>query len=98
MSKQLNRDLSRAISVADYILEDDGHSIAEAAKEFRYCRSTIERDINYLGSVAFYGNDPNSQELKLKYIKVRKTLNKLAKQNYSNSIAKRNAQKKATSD
>lgn len=93
MSKQCNHNLPRAISVADYILEDRGHSIAEAAEEFGYSKSTIECDINFLGSVAFYGNEPNEKELKIKYLKVRKTLSRLAKQNKANNIGKLNAQK-----
>lgn len=81
MSRQCNNNLSRAISVADYILEDGGHSIAEAAKEFKIGKSTIQRDINLLGSVAFYGNNPNEKDLKIKYLKVRKTLSMLTKKN-----------------
>lgn len=91
MSKQCNHNLGRAIAIADYILEDEGHSINEATKEFRYGRTTIERDINFLGAIAFYGNEPNEKELKIKYLKVRKTLSKLAKQNNSNNIGKYNA-------
>ena len=94
MSMQCNNNLPRAISVADYILEDGGHSISEATKEFGFTKSTIQRDLNFLGSMAFYGNLPNSKELKIKYLKVRKTLERLSKQKSSNSI--RNA-KKATS-
>lgn len=93
MSKQCNSNLPRAISVADYILEDGGHSIAEAAKEFRYGKSTIERDINLLGSVAFYGNEPNKKDLQIKYLKVRKTLSRLAKQHNANNIGNWNSQK-----
>ena len=55
MSKQCNSNLPRAISVADYILEDEGHSIKEASIEFRCGATTIQRDINQLGSIAFYG-------------------------------------------
>ncbi len=91
-----HNNLLRAISVADYILEDNGHSIAEASKEFRLGKTTIERDINLLGSVAFYGREPNTKELQMKYIKVKKTLTRLAKEHNANNIAKWNA-KKATS-
>ena len=50
MSRECNSNLSRAISVADFILEDNGHSIVESTEEFKLSRSTIERDINYLGA------------------------------------------------
>lgn len=83
MSRQCNNNLSRAISIADYILEDDGHSISEAAKEFGFYKTTIERDINFLGSSAFYGTSPNSKELQIKYLNVKKTLQKVAKRNRS---------------
>ena len=42
MGKQCNNNLSRAISVADFILEDNGHSIAEAAEEFKLGKTTME--------------------------------------------------------
>ena len=95
MSRQCNNNLSRAISIADYILEDDGHSVAEATIEFKYGKSTIQRDINYLGAVAFYGNEPNEKELKEKYVKVKKTLARLTKEHSSNNIKKWNTSKKA---
>ena len=88
MSRQCNTNLPRAISVADYILEGGGHSIAEATEEFGYGKSTIERDINLLGSIAFYGYEPNKKDLQIKYLKVRKTLSRLAKQNNTNNIGK----------
>ena len=81
MSRQCNNNLPRAISVADYLLEDGGHSIAEAAKEFKIGKSTIQRDINLLGSVAFYGNNPNEKDLKIKYLKVQNTLSMLIQKN-----------------
>ena len=56
MSMQCNSNLPRAISVADFILEDNGHSVAEAAEEFKVGETTIERDINCFGSCAFYVN------------------------------------------
>ena len=97
MSKQCNSNLPRSIAIADYILEDEGHSIAEAAKEFRLSKTTIERDLNYLACVAFYlENHPDTPELKKKYVRVKKTLKKLAKQNNNKNISKYNA-KKATS-
>lgn len=97
MSLQCNNNLPRAISIADYILEDSGHSIVEAAKEFGYAKSTIARDINFLGLVAFYGNEPNEKELKIKYLKVRKVLKELAIEHNTNNIGKWNAAKNATS-
>lgn len=72
MSMQCNSNLPRAISVADFILEDNGHSIVESIEEFKLSRSTIERDINYLGSCAFFENLPNKKELQQKYIDVKK--------------------------
>ena len=61
MSRKCNSNLPRAISVADFILEDNGHSIIESTEESKLSRFTIERDINYLGSCAFYGNFPNEK-------------------------------------
>lgn len=90
MGKQCNNNLSRAISVAYFILEDNGHSIAEAAEEFKLGKTTMERDINYLGVCAFYGNLPNKKELQQKYIDVKKTLAKLAKEHNAKNIAKYN--------
>lgn len=98
MARSYNSNLPRAISIADYILEGDGHSTKDAAKEFGYNKTTIQRDINFLGVIAFYGDEPNSKELQEKYLNVKSTLNKIAKQNYSTAIAERNAQKKATSN
>lgn len=98
MSRQCNTNLPRAISVADFILEDNGHSIAEAAEEFKVSKSTIERDINYLGNCAFYGNLPNEKELQEKYRDAKKTLARLAKEHNAKSIVKYNmSQKRATS-
>ena len=94
MSRKCNSNLPRSISVADFILEDNGHSIAEAAEEFKLARCTIERDINYLGSCAFYGNLPNKKELQQKYIDVKKTLARITKEH---NIKKYNmSRKKAT--
>lgn len=99
MARQTNSNLSRAISVADYILEGNGHSIAEASKEFHLGKTTIEHDINLLGSVAFYGYHPDTQKLQSMYLEVKKTLKRLAKEHNANNIAKWNAKnaKKATS-
>ena len=90
MSTQCNSNLQRAISVADFILEDNGHSISEATEEFKLARTTITRDINYLGACAFYENLPNQKELQQKYIDVKKTLAKLAKEHNAKNIAKYN--------
>lgn len=90
MGKQCNHNLPRSLSIADFILEDGGHTVEEAAIEFRISRTSVQRDLNYLACVAFYEeNRPNTSELKQKYISVKKTLEKLAKQNNS---------KKATSN
>lgn len=94
MSIRCNSNLPRSISVADFILEDNGHSIAEAAEEFKLARCTIERDINYLGSCAFYENLPNKKELQQKYIDVKKTLARLAKEHHVNNWTKFNISRK----
>ena len=39
-------NFSRGYAIMDFILEGDGHSIAEATKEFKLSRSTIEADLN----------------------------------------------------
>lgn len=96
MSMQCNFNLPRAISVADFILEDNGHSIVESTEEFKLSRSTIERDINYLGACAFYGNFPNEKELQQKYIAVKKTLARLDKEN-KKYCKYNNSHKRATS-
>lgn len=88
MAKQCNTNFLRAISVTDYILEDGGHSIVEASIEFKCAKSTIQRDINYFGSVAFYGDEPNERELQVKYVKVKETLARLAKEHNANNIGK----------
>ena len=98
MGKQCNSNLPRAISGADFILEDTGHSVAETAEEFRLGKTTIEHDINYLGTCAFYGNLPNQKELQQKYIDVKKTLARLAKEHNAKNITKYNmSHKRATS-
>lgn len=98
MSMQCNSNLPRAISVADFILEDNGHSVAETAEEFRLGKTTIEHDINYFGACAFYGNLPNKKELQQKYIDVKKTLARLAKEHNAKNITKYNmSHKRATS-
>ncbi len=98
MSMQCNSNLPRAISVADFILEDNGHSIAEAAEEFKLGKTTMKRDINYLGVCAFYGNFHNEKELQQKYIDVKKTLARLAKEHNAKNITKYNIpHKRATS-
>ncbi len=97
MSRKCNSNLPRAISVADFILEDNGHSIAEVAEEFKLSRTTIERDINNLGACAFYENLPNKKELQQKYIDVKKTLARITKEHNIKNITKYNmSHKKAT--
>lgn len=64
--------LNRAIDVADYISE--GHTIKEAAKEFRCGTTTIQRAMNLLGSVAFYGKETDAETLKKKYLSAKKVL------------------------
>lgn len=66
------RNLSRALEIADFILE--GHTIGDATIEFNICRSTVTRDINLIAAEAYYSNNPNSNELKKKYHQVRKKL------------------------
>lgn len=77
--------LSRAIAIADYILEDDGHSTKEAAKEFRIGKDTVEHSINLLGTWAYFSHLENERELKIKYLKVKKMLKKVAARNSSNA-------------
>ena len=80
--------LDRAISVADYIIEGDGHSTKEASEEFGLSTKTIQTDIRLLGTEAFYGRK-SSDELKQKYFKVQKTLKEVMTRN-----SKRNSKKK----
>ena len=90
MSQKHENNLQLCISVADYISE--GHSITEAAKEFRCSRTTIQRHLKLLATEAFYNtNRENSQLLKLKCIKAQKTLDTLAKEHNANNIGKWNA-------
>ena len=77
--------LSRAIAIADYILEEDGHSTKEAAKEFHISTFTVTKSINLLGSCAYFNHDGNEKELKIKYLKVKKMLKKVAARNSSNT-------------
>lgn len=77
--------LSRAIAIADYILEEDGHSTKEAAKEFHISKDTVDKSINLLGSCAFIDPLANDLELKIKYLKVKKMLKKVAARNFSNA-------------
>lgn len=108
MSFQFNKNkLSRSISVADYILEDSGHSVAEAAEEFSCSTSTIRRDIDFLGVIAFYSTEDNLlsynideidlKVLKVKYLKVQKTLKRITKEHNANNIGKWNT-RNATSN
>lgn len=80
----------RAIAIADFILEDGGHTIAEAAKEFCVSRSTIKRALKNLDSTAFYGQENNAKELQLKYLNVRKTLDHPNKKNRKSQKAASN--------
>lgn len=77
--------LSRAIAIADYILEEEGHSTKEAAKEFRISKDTVEKSINLLGSCAYFNHDGNEKELKIKYLKAKKMLKKVAARSSSNT-------------
>lgn len=108
MSFEFNKNkLSRAISVVDYILENGGHSIAEAAEEFGCSTHTIRRDINFLGSFAFYSTEADVlfydidetvlKLLKIKYLKAQKTLKKITKKHNANNISKWNT-RNATSN
>lgn len=78
--------LGRSIAIADYILEDDGHTIQDACEEFNLSRNSISRSIKYLGSVAYYGCEPNSHDLKVKYLKVKKALYKKSKRKTSSTL------------
>lgn len=93
MAYRCSSNLSRALSVADYILEDDGHSIEEAAEEFRLCKTTIQRDINLLGELSQCYYDKNYEQVKEKYIAVCKTLIKVTKRNNKKNIQKFNLTK-----
>lgn len=90
--------LNRAIAVADYILEGDGHTKGEAAKEFGCCITTIDRHIKYLGFEAFYDDEPgcslSSKELKLKYLRVKKVMEHMQSVNGINNIKKLHELKK----
>lgn len=88
MAFKCNTNLSRALSVADYILEGDGHSVEEAAEEFRLCKTTIQRDINLLGELSQCYYNSNCEEIKEKYISVRKTLIKVAKRKFHSTKMK----------
>lgn len=96
MASRCNNDLTRALSVADFILEDGGHSVKETAKEFRLSRTTIERDINLLGEIAQCEHLPLSKEARTKYIEVRKTLARLAKIHNAKNIQKYSMKKAAS--
>lgn len=93
MAFKCNSNLSRALSVADYILEDNGHSVKEAAKEFRVCETTILRDLNFLGEMSQCNYIQNYDEIRKKYIAVRKKLAELARKNNANNIQKFNLSK-----
>ena len=96
MSSRCNNDLTRALSVANFILEDDGHSIKETAEEFRICQTTVRRDINYLGEIAQCEHLAVSKEAREKYIKVQKMLAKLALLHNPSNIKQYNLKKAAT--
>lgn len=98
MSISYNNRLARAISIVDYILEDNGHSIADAAEEFNLHKNTIEREISFLGTMAFYGDLPNAKELKLKYLNTQNILKKIKKLNCSKASTLRNLKRKSTSN
>ncbi|NLC87384.1 MAG: DeoR family transcriptional regulator [Clostridiaceae bacterium] len=74
MSKCSN-NLSRAISVAQFICEDNGHTMTEAAEEFGVSRTTIGRDLTYLATLADCDFNPNSAKVKAIYLKARKVIN-----------------------
>ena len=86
--------LNRAIAVADFILEGDGHSKRDAAKEFGCCITTIDRHIKYLGFEAFYDDNPqcslSSKDLKLKYLRVKKVMKNMQSVNGTKNMANLN--------
>lgn len=75
----MNRRLSRAISIADYILEDDGHSTEEAGAEFNLHSHSISREIRYLGNYAF---SQDEAQLKKTYVKVIQKLKSVNQQKH----------------
>jgi len=89
--------LCQSIAIVDYILEDDGHTLKEAANEFSRSVSTIKRDFNIVTSAAFNGHyflkylEIDQEELKRKCCKARLILNKLASKNRSIARKERKA-------
>lgn len=80
------KHLYRAISICDYILEDDGHTVSEAAKEFKTSRESIRRDIQIVADASciekkILNTNVSAQELRIKIKLVEETLKRLAKQN-----------------
>ena len=94
----------RSIDVAKFIIEDDGHTIVEAAKEFKCSRQTIDRALKTLGIIAFYDDyniwlysDIEKEDLQKLYKKAKNKLKDLAVAHCANNIAKYNeARKKAS--
>jgi len=79
MARKYNTNLSRSIAIANYILEDGGHTVLEAAEEFRISKTSVQKDINFLYIEGTIPYSPNSKELLSKYVKVKKTLSRIAK-------------------
>lgn len=88
MGARCNNNLTRALSIADFILE--GHTVKETAEEFRICSTTVRRDINLLGEIAQCEHLKISKEAREKYIAVQKMLAKLALLHNPSNIKKYN--------
>ena len=78
--------LYKCISICDYILEDGGHTVAEASKEFRLCKEHIRRNIKIVGIAStmdekIFDTSLNPKDLEKKFLLVQATLNKLATKN-----------------
>jgi len=76
-------NLPRAIDIANYIKEDAGHSIAEAADEFGVSKETIRRNLNFLLLVAFDNYHPRTDLQKL-HSDMKKTLKAVNSRNRKN--------------
>lgn len=81
------KHLFRSISICDYILEDSGHTVFEAAKEFRVSPETIRRSIQIVGIASTSKSGAHeislsSEELMEKYKAVKGMLAILALKNH----------------
>lgn len=72
----MNRRLSRAISIAEFIVEDGGHSTEEAGEEFNLHFRSISREIAYLGNYAFSQDNKQLKKTYIKAVNMLKIINK----------------------